>query len=157
MKILQIKHISNLTLKLPHKIFCHNSWSYKQAPKWTWPNKILHLKGDANVEIQLKHNGRKTAVHANRLKPYFVASKNLAAFPDILPTMNMHQPCEQQSQPLDDQNFPEPEDYSDAHLSSPYISKDHLNSTYPCYNPTSSTSYTHSHTHSHFFCILCSL
>jgi hypothetical protein len=45
----------------------------KLAPKWSGPHKIVRLKGDANVEIQLKHNNRKTVVHANRLKPYFVA------------------------------------------------------------------------------------
>ncbi len=33
------------------------------------------------MEIQLKHNNRKTVVYANRLKPYFVASKNLAVCP----------------------------------------------------------------------------
>jgi hypothetical protein len=49
----------------------------KLAPKWSGPHKVVPLKGDANVEIQLKHNNRKTVVHANRLKPCFVAYKNL--------------------------------------------------------------------------------
>ncbi len=53
----------------------------KLAPKWSGPHKILCLKGDSNIELQLKHNNRKTVVHANRLKPYFVASKNLAVCP----------------------------------------------------------------------------
>jgi hypothetical protein len=56
----------------------------KLAPKWSGPDKILCLKGDCNVELQLKHNNRKTVVHANRLKPYFVVSKNLAVCPDFL-------------------------------------------------------------------------
>jgi hypothetical protein len=28
----------------------------KLAPKWSGPHRILHLKGDCNIEIQLKHN-----------------------------------------------------------------------------------------------------
>jgi hypothetical protein len=56
----------------------------KLAPKWSGPHRVLHLKGQSNVEIQLKHNNRKTVVHANRLKPYFVANKNLAVCPDFL-------------------------------------------------------------------------
>jgi hypothetical protein len=32
----------------------------KLAPKWSRPHKILHLKGDCNIEIQLKHNKQKT-------------------------------------------------------------------------------------------------
>ncbi len=56
----------------------------KLVPKWSGPHKILRLKGDCNVELQLKHNNRKTVVHANRLKPYFVASKNLAVCPDFI-------------------------------------------------------------------------
>jgi hypothetical protein len=38
----------------------------KLAPKWTGPHKVLKLKGDFNSEIQLRHNNRKTVVHANR-------------------------------------------------------------------------------------------
>jgi len=57
----------------------------KLAPKWSGPHKIVRLKGDANVEIHVKHNNHKTVVHANRLKPYFVAYKNLAVHPDLLP------------------------------------------------------------------------
>jgi hypothetical protein len=37
----------------------------KLASKWTGPHKILSLKGEANVEIQLKHNGRNSVVHGN--------------------------------------------------------------------------------------------
>ncbi len=52
----------------------------KLTPKCSGHHKILHLKGDTRLEIQLKHNGRRTVVHANRLKPYFVASKNSSVF-----------------------------------------------------------------------------
>jgi hypothetical protein len=83
----------------------------KLAPKWTGPHKVLRLKGDSNLEIQLRHNNRKTVVHANRLKPYFVASKNAAVFPDSLSTEPTLTPSQQ---PADDQQFPEPEDYSDT-------------------------------------------
>jgi hypothetical protein len=83
----------------------------KLAPKWTSPHKVLRLKGDSNLEIQLRHNNRKTVVHANRLKPYFVASKNAAVFPDSLPTEPMPTPSQT---PADDQQFPEPEDYPDT-------------------------------------------
>jgi hypothetical protein len=73
----------------------------KLAPKWSGPQKVVRLKGDANVEIQLKHNNCKTVVHATRLKPYFVAYKNLAAYPDFLPPSpalqkwpdDIHPPC----------------------------------------------------------------
>jgi hypothetical protein len=41
---------------------------------------ILHLKGETNVEIQLKHNSQKTVAHANGLKSFFAASQNLAVF-----------------------------------------------------------------------------
>ncbi len=58
------------------------------------------------MEIQLKHNNRKTVVHANRLKPYFVASKNVPVCPDFL-----HQTPPSQSFP-DDVHPPLPEDYS---------------------------------------------
>ncbi len=76
------------------------------APKWSGPHRVIRLKGDANVEIQLKHNNRKTVVHANRLTPYFVASKNLPVCPDFL-----HQQPTLQSFP-DDVHPPLPEDYS---------------------------------------------
>ncbi len=56
----------------------------KLAPKWSGPHRVLRLKGESNVELQLRHNNRKTVVHTNRLKPYFVASKNLANCPDFL-------------------------------------------------------------------------
>ncbi len=78
----------------------------KLAPKWSGPHRVIRLKGDANVEIQLKHNNRKTVVHANRLKPYFVANKNLPVCPDFL-----HQQPPSQTFP-DDVQPPLPEDYS---------------------------------------------
>ncbi len=59
----------------------------KLAPKWSGAHKVVRLKGDANIEIQLRHNNRKTVVHANRLKLYFVAYKNLAEHPDFLPPL----------------------------------------------------------------------
>jgi hypothetical protein len=81
----------------------------KLAPKWSGPHRVLRLKGQSNVEIQLKHNNRKTVVHANRLKSYFVANKNLVVCPDFL------QP-EPPSQTFpDDVNPPVPEDYSPVH------------------------------------------
>jgi hypothetical protein len=69
----------------------------KLAPKWSGPHKILRLKGDCNIEIQLKHNNQKTVIHANRLKPYFVASKNLAVCPDF---MEGQQPAKQPAAPI---------------------------------------------------------
>jgi hypothetical protein len=74
----------------------------KLAPKWSGPHKVVHLKGDANVEIQLRQNNHKTVVHANRFKPYFVAYKNLAVHPDFLPPLparqqwpdDVHPPCQ---------------------------------------------------------------
>ncbi len=57
----------------------------KLAHKWSGPHKIIRLKGDANIEIQLRHNNKKTVVHANRLKPYYVASPNSAIHPDYPP------------------------------------------------------------------------
>jgi hypothetical protein len=50
------------------------------------PHKILRLKGYSNFEIQHKHNNRKTVIHAYRLNPYFVASKNLAVGPGFIDT-----------------------------------------------------------------------
>jgi hypothetical protein len=69
----------------------------KLAPKWSGPHKILRLKGDCNIEIQLKHNNQKTVIHANRLKPYFVVSKNLAVCPDF---MEGQQPAKQPDAPI---------------------------------------------------------
>jgi hypothetical protein len=65
------------------------------------------LKGDANVEIQLRHNNRKTVIHANRLKPYFVAYKNLAVHPDFLPPRQLRNNGRMTSTPL-------PEDYTET-------------------------------------------
>jgi hypothetical protein len=79
----------------------------KLAPKWSGPHKILRLKGDCNVELQLKHNNRKTVVHANRLKPYFVASKNLAVCPDF---MAGQQPNTMPAAPIDDNPTPQTND-----------------------------------------------
>ena len=53
------------------------------------PHKIIELKGEANVKIQLRHNNRKTVVHANRLKPYFVAFSNTAFHPNNLPSLQL--------------------------------------------------------------------
>ncbi len=89
----------------------------KLAPKWSGSHKILHLKGESNIEIQLRHNNWKTVVHANRLKPNFVASKNLAAFPDVFPTSTTNSQITQPHQHFpDDVQLPEPEDYSPSHL-----------------------------------------
>jgi hypothetical protein len=43
----------------------------KLAPKWSGPHRIIRLKGESNVELQLR-TGRKLIVHVNRLKPYTV-------------------------------------------------------------------------------------
>jgi hypothetical protein len=86
----------------------------KLAPKWTGPHKILSLKGDSNLEILLKHNNRKTVVHANRLKPCFVASIDLAVFPENLTPEDTPPPPKPVQQLPNDQNFPKPEDYSDT-------------------------------------------
>ncbi len=56
----------------------------KLATKLLGTHKILHLKCNANVEILLKHNNKKTVVHANCLKPYFVTFKYLATCLDLL-------------------------------------------------------------------------
>ncbi len=73
----------------------------KLAPKWSGPHKI---------EIQLKHNNSKTFVYANCLKPYFVTTKNSATFPDVT-TEKVTAP-DPSPQPIDDQNFPDPENFS---------------------------------------------
>ncbi len=85
----------------PHKflpqqlvLFDEHSFLHKNqklAPKWLGPHKILLLKGDCNIEIQLKHNNRKAVVHANRLKPNSVASKNLAVCPDFIDSQPLPQ------------------------------------------------------------------
>jgi hypothetical protein len=84
---------------LPHQLVPLDEHSFlhknqKLAPKWSGPHKIIRLKGDANVEIQLRHNSRKTVVHANRLKPYFVAFSNSVFHPDNPPNS---QPSAEQS------------------------------------------------------------
>jgi hypothetical protein len=89
----------------PHKFLMHqlvlldeHSFLHKNqklAPKWSGPHKIIRLKGDANVEIQLRHNNKKTVVHANRLKPYYVAFPNSTIHPDNLP--NSHASTKQSS------------------------------------------------------------
>ena len=93
-----------LVLMDEHSLLLKNQ---KLAPKWSGPHKVVHLKGDANVEIQLKHNNRKTVVHANRLKPYFVAYKNLAVHPDFLPPLPAPQQWPYDIHPL-------PEDYTET-------------------------------------------
>jgi hypothetical protein len=90
----------------------------KLDPKWSGSHKILRLKGNSNVKIQLRHNHQKTVVHANQLKPYFVVSKYFATFPDVFPasiTNWQTAPLHYSSFP-DDVQLPEPEDYSPAHL-----------------------------------------
>ncbi len=99
------KFLRQQLVLLDEHSFLHKN--QKLAPKWSGPHKILQLKGDSNVEIHLKHNNRKTVVHANRLKPYFVANKNLAVCPDFL------QPSPPSQTFPDDVNPPPlPEDYS---------------------------------------------
>ena len=44
----------------------------KLASKYSGPHKIISLKNDANVELQLKDSFKKVIVHVNRLKPYCV-------------------------------------------------------------------------------------
>jgi hypothetical protein len=75
---------------LPHQLvlldehkFLHKN--QKLGSKWSGPHKIIRLKGDTNVEIQLRQNNKKTIVHANRLKPYYVAFPNSPIHPDNLP------------------------------------------------------------------------
>jgi hypothetical protein len=86
--------LQQLVLMDEHSFLSKNQ---KLAPKWSGPHKVLRLKGDCNLEIQLKHNNRKTVVHANRLKPYFVVSKNLAVCPDF---MEGQQPQPQPTAPI---------------------------------------------------------
>ncbi len=79
----------------------------KLAPKWSGPHKIIQLKGEDNIEIQLRHNNRKTVVHTNRLKPYFITFSNSAFHPDNLPDS---QPSAEQSS-QNDVNPPPHDDY----------------------------------------------
>jgi hypothetical protein len=97
---------------LPHQLVLLDEHSFlhknqKLAPKWSGPHKITHLKGDANIEIQLQHNNRKTVGHANRLKPYFVAFSNSVFHLDNLP--NSQPAVEQSSQ--NNVNPPPHDDY----------------------------------------------
>jgi hypothetical protein len=101
------KFLSQQLILMDEHSFLHKN--KKLAPKWSGPHKIVRLKGDANVEIQLKHNNCKTVVHANRPKPYFVAYKNLAVHPDFLPAL----PSPQQWSY--DVNPPLPKDYTKIH------------------------------------------
>jgi hypothetical protein len=75
---------------------------------------VLKLKGDANLELQLCHNNRKIVVHAIRLKPYFVAAKNAAVFPEHLAPATDLQPLAKplvqpplMLTPTVDQHFPD--------------------------------------------------
>jgi hypothetical protein len=79
------KFLPQQLVLLDEHSFLHKN--QKLAPKWSGPHKIVRLKGDANAEILLRHNNRKTVVHTNRLKPYFVALSNSAFHPDDLPTL----------------------------------------------------------------------
>jgi hypothetical protein len=55
----------------------------KLAPKWSGPHKILHLKGECNVELLLRHNNKKLITHVNRLKPYFVPKSTAVSSPNF--------------------------------------------------------------------------
>ncbi len=92
------KFLPNQLVLLDEHSFLHKN--QKLAPKWSGPHKIVRLKGDANAEILLRHNNRKTVVHTNRLKPYFVALSNSAFHPDDLPTLP--QSANQSPQPASD-------------------------------------------------------
>jgi hypothetical protein len=97
---------------LPHQLVLLDEHSFlhknqKLAPKWSGPHKIIRLKGEANVKIQLRHNNRKTVVHANRLKPYFVTFNNSAFHPDNIPDSQTS--AEQSSQ--NNVNSPSHDDY----------------------------------------------
>jgi hypothetical protein len=78
------KFLPNQLVLLDKHSFLHKN--QKLAPKWSGPHKIVRLKGEANAEILLRHNSKKTVVHTNRLKPYFVAFSNSAFHLDDLPT-----------------------------------------------------------------------
>jgi hypothetical protein len=84
-KALPHKFLPNQLVLLDEHSFLHKN--QKLAPKWSGPHKIVRLKGDANAEILLRHNSKKTVVHTNRLKPYFVALSNSAFHPDTLPPL----------------------------------------------------------------------
>ncbi len=83
------KFLPQQLVLLDEHSFLHKN--QKLAPKWLGPHKIVRLKGEANVKIQLRHNNKKVVVHSNRLKPYFVPVPNAAIYPDNLnevPTTN---------------------------------------------------------------------
>ncbi len=82
-KAMPHKFLPNQLVLLDEHSFLHKN--QKLTPKWSGPHKIICLKGDANAEILLRYNNRKTVVHTNRLKPYFVAFSNSAFHPDDLP------------------------------------------------------------------------
>jgi hypothetical protein len=92
------KFLPTQLVLLDEHSFLHKN--QKLAPKWSGPHKIVRLKGDANAEILLRHNNRKTVVHTNRLKPYFVTLSNSAFHPDDLPTLP--QSANQSPQPASD-------------------------------------------------------
>jgi len=98
-KAMPHKFLPNQLVLLDEHSFLHKN--QKLAPKWSGPHKIVRLKGDANAEILLRHNNRKTVVHTNRLKPYFVALSNSAFHPDVLPLSP--QSANQTPQPASDQ------------------------------------------------------
>ena len=98
-KAMPHKFLPNQLVLLDEHSFLHKN--QKLAPKWSGPHKIVRLKGDANAEILLRHNNRKTVVHTNRLKPYFVALSNSAFHPDVLPLSP--QSANQTPQPTSDQ------------------------------------------------------
>ncbi len=64
----------------------------KLAPKWSGPHKILHLKGECNVELLLRHNNKKLITHVNWLKPYFVPKSAAVSSPDFFPAQKVATP-----------------------------------------------------------------
>ena len=93
---------------LPHQLVLMDEHSFlhknqKLAPKWSGPHKVIRLKGEANVEIQLGHNNKKVVVHCNRLKPYFIPIKNSAIHPD---TLDSPPPARDASQIIPDPPMP---------------------------------------------------
>ncbi len=120
MKTLLIQPAPNTISKLPpHKFLPHqlvlmdeHSFLHKNqklAPKWSGPHKVIRLKGEANIEIQLRHNNKKVVVHCNRLKPYFLPIKNSAIHPDTLdsppPARDVPQIAPDPSTPDDNQQI----------------------------------------------------
>jgi hypothetical protein len=105
------KFLPQQLVLLDEHSFLHKN--QKLAPKWSGPHKITWLKGEANVEIQLRHNDRKTVVHTNRLKPYFIAFSNSAFHLDNLPNS---QPSAKQSSQNNVNPVPHDDDNHTQHI-----------------------------------------